>query len=113
MLLNIGYVFSIYFICPLSQYLGKPKNRGDSMRLPLKMKPKSHCHGSGTEDIEELQKIVLAGAPNVGKSMVFNRLTGTHVTVSNYPGTTVEIDKGKCKINGKEMGLIDCRACTL
>jgi ferrous iron transport protein B len=39
-------------------------------------------------------RIVLVGNPNVGKSMLFHRLTGKYVTVSNYPGTTVEIAQG-------------------
>src|SRR4051812_2949603 len=33
-------------------------------------------------------RIALVGNPNVGKSVVFGRLTGQYVTVSNYPGTT-------------------------
>lgn len=37
----------------------------------------------------------LAGLPNVGKSALFNRLTGSYATVSNYPGTTVEIFRGR------------------
>lgn len=37
------------------------------------------------------RKIVLVGSPNVGKSVIFGRLTGRYVTVSNYPGTTVEL----------------------
>ena len=37
---------------------------------------------------------LLVGAPNVGKSALFGRLTGTYVTVSNYPGTSVEIATG-------------------
>ena len=37
--------------------------------------------------------IVLAGNPNVGKSVVFNYLSGMYVDVSNFPGTTVEISK--------------------
>ena len=36
-------------------------------------------------------QIALVGMPNVGKSVLFNRLTGVYVTVSNYPGTTVEV----------------------
>jgi len=39
-------------------------------------------------------KILLMGNPNVGKSVVFSRLTGVHVITSNYPGTTVEFTKG-------------------
>lgn len=35
------------------------------------------------------------GNPNVGKSVVFSRLTGTHVITSNYPGTTVDYSQGK------------------
>lgn len=38
--------------------------------------------------------IVLAGNPNVGKSVVFHLLTGVYVDVSNYPGTTVDITHG-------------------
>jgi len=38
--------------------------------------------------------VVLAGNPNVGKSVVFGALTGTYATVSNFPGTTVEILRG-------------------
>jgi ferrous iron transport protein B len=40
-------------------------------------------------------KIVLAGNPNVGKSAVFQCLTGVYVEVSNYPGTTVDISSGR------------------
>ncbi|MFP4016895.1 MAG: FeoB small GTPase domain-containing protein, partial [Halanaerobiales bacterium] len=40
------------------------------------------------------KKIVLAGNPNVGKSIFFNDLTGIYVAVSNYPGTTLDINSG-------------------
>jgi ferrous iron transport protein B len=39
--------------------------------------------------------VVLAGNPNVGKSVIFNALTGTYVDVSNFPGTTVEVMRGR------------------
>ena len=39
-------------------------------------------------------RVVLLGNPNVGKSALFNQLTGSYVTVSNYPGTTVELARG-------------------
>lgn len=42
-------------------------------------------------------KVALVGNPNVGKSVIFGLLTGKYVTVSNYPGTTVEVSKGICK----------------
>jgi Fe2+ transport system protein B len=38
--------------------------------------------------------VLLVGNPNVGKSALFNKLTGQYVTVSNYPGTTVEVSHG-------------------
>ncbi|OPY57723.1 MAG: Ferrous iron transport protein B [Pelotomaculum sp. PtaU1.Bin035] len=43
----------------------------------------------------EGKKIVLAGNPNVGKSVFFNILTGLYVDVSNYPGTTLDIACGR------------------
>ncbi len=52
-------------------------------------------------------KILLIGNPNVGKSVVFNRLTGVDVICSNYPGTTVEFTKGKMRIQGKRAEVID------
>lgn len=52
-------------------------------------------------------KVVILGSPNVGKSVLFNHLTGRYVTVSNYPGTTVEVSRGKSRINGLEFQMID------
>lgn len=40
------------------------------------------------------KSLVVLGNPNVGKSVIFNHLTGKYVTVSNYPGTTVDISRG-------------------
>ncbi|MHC4396200.1 MAG: FeoB small GTPase domain-containing protein, partial [Planctomycetota bacterium] len=53
------------------------------------------------------QKVLLVGSPNVGKSMLFNRLTGRYVTVSNYPGTTIEVSVGHCEISGCRYEIID------
>jgi ferrous iron transport protein B len=39
-------------------------------------------------------RIALVGNPNVGKSVLFGLFTGKYVTVSNYPGTTVEVTRG-------------------
>jgi len=50
---------------------------------------------------------LLVGSPNVGKSMLFNRLTGRYVTVSNYPGTTIELSKGYLQISEARYEVID------
>ncbi|MFA5115224.1 MAG: FeoB small GTPase domain-containing protein, partial [Candidatus Omnitrophota bacterium] len=54
-----------------------------------------------------IKKIFLIGNPNVGKSVVFSRLTGVHVVSSNYPGTTVEISRGYLKIGDDRVEVID------
>lgn len=55
-----------------------------------------HHVGVGIDDegIERV-KVVLVGNPNVGKSLIFNYLSGLYVDVSNYPGTTVELSRGR------------------
>lgn len=47
------------------------------------------------------------GNPNVGKSVIFSRLTGVHVVASNYPGTTVEYTKGTLNVLGEQAEIID------
>ncbi len=54
-----------------------------------------------------LRKVNIVGNPNVGKSVVFNNLTGAYVTVSNYPGTTVDVSRGKTKIKDEEFEIVD------
>lgn len=54
-----------------------------------------------------MRKIAIVGSPNVGKSVMFNNLTGSYATVSNYPGTTVEVSRGKGKIGDEEFEIID------
>ncbi|MBE0476687.1 MAG: ferrous iron transport protein B [Coriobacteriia bacterium] len=55
----------------------------------------AHCHIEAGGPVGSCARtVVLAGNPNVGKSVVFNALTGTYVDVSNFPGTTVEISRG-------------------
>jgi ferrous iron transport protein B len=52
-------------------------------------------------------KVVLVGNPNVGKSVIFGRLTGRYATVSNYPGTTVGISTGRATVGAEVCDLID------
>ena len=52
-------------------------------------------------------KILLMGNPNVGKSVVFSRLTGVQVTSSNYAGTTVGYTQGKVKLGKLVAELVD------
>jgi ferrous iron transport protein B len=54
-----------------------------------------------------MRNLLLMGNPNVGKSVVFSRLTGVHVVSSNYPGTTVEFTKGYMNLDGKTIEVID------
>ncbi|MDH5696806.1 MAG: ferrous iron transporter B, partial [Dehalococcoidia bacterium] len=54
-----------------------------------------------------MMRILLVGNPNVGKSALFSRLTGTHIIASNYPGTTVEFTRGYLKLGEKRAELID------
>lgn len=54
-----------------------------------------------------IKKIYLIGNPNVGKSVVFSRLTGVQVISSNYPGTTVEIAKGFLILDNRKVEVID------
>lgn len=51
--------------------------------------------------------ILLVGNPNVGKSALFGALTGSYVTVSNYPGTTVEVTRGQVAIDGHRFPIVD------
>ncbi|MBN9424771.1 MAG: ferrous iron transport protein B [Candidatus Accumulibacter sp. 66-26] len=50
--------------------------------------------------LSALSGLLLVGQPNVGKSVLFHALTGRYVTVSNYPGTTVEVSRGKAQALG-------------
>lgn len=52
-------------------------------------------------------KLIIAGNPNVGKSVLFGALTGKYATVSNYPGTTVEVLRGPVKIGDIDYEVID------
>lgn len=56
---------------------------------------------------KKIKKILLMGNPNVGKSVVFSRMTGIHVVAANYPGTTVNFFKGEMRFGGDKVEVID------
>ena len=55
----------------------------------------------------EMKKLVLVGNPNVGKSVIFRLLTGSYVLVSNFPGTTVEVSRGRMQLGGVAYEVVD------
>lgn len=67
------------------------------------------CHSGGAPAAGEPAslRVALVGNPNVGKSALFNRLTARYVTVSNYPGTSVEIARGAARLGGRSAEVVD------
>jgi len=61
----------------------------------------------GPEESKARRRALLVGQPNVGKSVIFGALTGTYVTVSNYPGTTVEITRAPARFGDDAWEVID------
>lgn len=53
------------------------------------------------------KSLALVGNPNVGKSVIFSGLTGKYVTVSNYPGTTVDVSRGVGFFAGAQFQVVD------
>jgi ferrous iron transport protein B len=65
------------------------------------------CHTALPVQIESKDgSIALVGHPNVGKSVIFQKLTGQRVIVANYPGTTVEVTRGSLR-NLPDTTLVD------
>jgi ferrous iron transport protein B len=65
------------------------------------------CHATFPDQIEGGDgNVALVGHPNVGKSVIFQKLTGQRVIVANYPGTTVELVRGNLR-SLPELTLVD------
>ena len=72
--------------------------------------PEAGCHdsaGSARPHRAGTPTVVLAGNPNVGKSSLFNHLTGAHQHVANWPGKTVERRSGLCRRGAVPLTVID------
>lgn len=70
------------------------------------------CHGAAATPAQRGTepggvRIALAGNPNVGKSSLFNHLTGAHQHVGNWPGKTVERRSGTCRRGPVPLTVID------
>jgi ferrous iron transport protein B len=64
-------------------------------------------HGKIKVSDKETPRAALVGNPNVGKSAIFSLLTGRYVTVSNYPGTTVEVSMGNATLEKTRFLIVD------
>lgn len=65
-------------------------------------------HGHESRKLKgQYERVILIGNPNVGKSAIFGLLTGKYATVSNYPGTTVEVSYGDMSLDGKKFLVVD------
>ncbi len=66
-----------------------------------------HCHSSPKARPAGCPQVLLVGPPNVGKSVVFNRLTGLGVSVANYAGTTVDLARGLGRFGELDCSVVD------
>jgi len=70
------------------------------------------CHSPNNKsknvtDFKDTINIALAGNPNVGKSVIFNQLTGLSQTIGNWPGKTVERMEGQLEFLGYHFNIVD------
>ncbi len=98
---------------------GGSKNRHSHGRkkpgLPGAFRSRKHRHRGGGSSAPEVagklerkeRRVLMVGNPNVGKSALFNRLTGSYVVVSNYPGTTVAVSRGRMRYGAEEFSIVD------
>ena len=75
-----------------------------SLRL---VQPSCHDSGPDAEARPDALTIALVGQPNVGKSTVFNMLTGLNQHVGNWPGKTVEQKTGVFQYDGVAVNIVD------
>ena len=70
--------------------------------------PDCHCGSSSSKTlVAGARRIALAGAPNAGKTSIYNALTGLHAKTGNYPGVTVTRSLGTCRIGGTDLTIED------
>ncbi|HTY72977.1 MAG TPA: ferrous iron transport protein B [Actinomycetes bacterium] len=72
--------------------------------------PSCHSDAGGRQAVAGSPVVALAGAPNVGKSTLFNTLCRTRRDVGNWPGTTVEVGRGAWRVadgDARDVELVD------
>ena len=73
--------------------------RQQAVRANLRVVDQGHPANADRSPTPRFRRIALVGNPNVGKSVIFGALTGTYATVSNYPGTTVEVTRAAARVD--------------
>ena len=70
--------------------------------------PDCHCGSSSSKTlVADAPRIALAGAPNAGKTSIYNALTGLRAKTGNYPGVTVTRSLGTCRIGETSLTIED------
>ena len=84
------------------------------MRAPTGGVPSCHAELAAVDAPAGTPVVALAGSPNVGKSSLFNAVTGARRSVGNWPGTTVEVGRGRWRLipsaPGADRGTVDGHA---
>lgn len=82
---------------------------GSSQAAPRTRTAVPSCHGGGGGETRRGGRpvVALAGCPNVGKSSLFNTVTGARRSVGNWAGTSVEVGTGCWRIGDREVDVFD------
>jgi len=72
-------------------------------------RPVPSCHGDGAGEVvrDGRPVVALVGSPNVGKSSLFNAVTGARRSVGNWAGTSVEVGTGSWRAPGLDAAVVD------
>ena len=79
----------------------------DSSTRKFASTPSCHACSGGAPAKDGAPVVAVVGAPNSGKSTLFNSLTGAKAQMGNWPGTTVEVSRGAWKTDAAEYDVID------
>ncbi len=79
----------------------------DAMRGAKRTQTDAVESKAGEAEETPRRRVMIVGNPNVGKSVLFNRLTGHYMVVSNYPGTTVEVARGRMRLGETLYEVVD------